>query len=166
MSSSVSNMVVIEPANDNEYTFQQVFELLNHMTAEQAYAVKGDCGEVIPKQRTPFHHTYLRCFATAMKTKELSAKTPLMKSAVSPSEEVAPLESFINLDQRGSRMMEQTGGGLEWFTLRDLFNRAELMMKYGIVILGSNDTTGFGKSQLAMRLACHFAQSFTGERPA
>ena len=48
----------------------------------------------------------------------------------------------------------------ETYMLMDVFTRSELMSRYAIIILGCNDTTGYGKSVVATALACHYATSY------
>jgi hypothetical protein len=161
MREGIANMIAVLPQAGVEVTFQQVLEMVVEATSDECWLWKGECEAVPVKNRTAFQSTFLRTFNTAMKTKELMNKPPLMMNAFEPSEFVAPLTSFINLDQRGSRLLEQSGGAVEWFSLEDLYKNGDLMRRYGIVILGDNTTTGFGKSQLAMSLACHYAKSFS-----
>ena len=65
-----------------------------------------------------------------------------------------PLAAFINLrNTKGKHLIEVENGSSQWetFDLTDLFTKP-LLSKYGIVILGDNRTTGYGKTQFAKRL--------------
>ena len=161
MREGIANMIAVLPQAGVEVTFQQVLEIVMEATADECWSWKGECEAVPAKNRTAFQSTFLRTFTTAIRTKELMNKPPLMMNAFEPSEFVAPLKCFINLDQRGSRLLEQSGGAKEWYSLEDLYKNGDLMRRYGIVILGDNTTTGFGKSQLALSLACHYAKSYS-----
>ena len=66
---------------------------------------------------------------------------------------------MINLNlQKGTRVEEETMK-TKTCNLTDLFTK-RLFDKYGIVILGPPATTGFGKTQFALRLAVEFAKAY------
>ena len=58
----------------------------------------------------------------------------------------------------GTRLEERTGN-LKAYTLHDvLTNKDNLLFRYGIVIIGANSTSGFGKSAFCKALACAVSQ--------
>ena len=58
----------------------------------------------------------------------------------------------------GTRLEERTGNLLQ-YTLHDvLMNKDQVLFRYGIVIIGANSTSGFGKSAFCKALACTVSQ--------
>jgi hypothetical protein len=64
---------------------------------------------------------------------------------------VIPLEMLVNLGQQGTRLQEvELTNNL--YTLDDILTDASIMERYAILLLGANTTTGFGKTQCALRM--------------
>ena len=58
----------------------------------------------------------------------------------------------------GTRLEERTGNLIQ-YTLHDvLMNKDQVLFRYGIVIVGANSTSGFGKSAFCKALACSVSQ--------
>jgi len=58
----------------------------------------------------------------------------------------------------GTRLEERTGNLIQ-YNLHDLLtNKENLLFRYGIVIIGANSTSGFGKSAFCKSLACAVSQ--------
>ena len=58
----------------------------------------------------------------------------------------------------GTRLEERTGNLIR-YTLREVLeNKDNLLFRYGIVIIGANSTSGFGKSAFCKSLACAVSQ--------
>ena len=58
----------------------------------------------------------------------------------------------------GTRLEERTGNLIQ-YTLHDvLMNKDQVLFRYGIVLIGSNSTSGFGKSAFCKALACSVSQ--------
>ena len=58
----------------------------------------------------------------------------------------------------GTRLEERTGNLIQ-YNLHDLLtNKENLLFRYGIVIIGANSTSGFGKSAFCKALACAVSQ--------
>ena len=59
----------------------------------------------------------------------------------------------------GTRLEEKTGNLIQ-YNLRDVLkNKDGVLFRYGIVIIGANSTSGFGKSAFCKALACAVSQS-------
>ena len=58
----------------------------------------------------------------------------------------------------GTRLEERTGNLIR-YTLREVLeNKDQVLFRYGIVIIGANSTSGFGKSAFCKALACSVSQ--------
>ena len=58
----------------------------------------------------------------------------------------------------GTRLEERTGNLIQ-YTLHDVLkNKDQVLFRYGIVIIGANSTSGFGKSAFCKALACTVSQ--------
>ena len=58
----------------------------------------------------------------------------------------------------GTRLEERTGNLIQ-YNLRDvLMNKDQVLFRYGIVIIGANSTSGYGKSAFCKALACTVSQ--------
>jgi hypothetical protein len=75
--------------------------------------------------------------------------------ALTDADWVPAASKFINLDQKGLRLQEVTGN-MEYITLAQLFSNPGLMSKCSIILLGGNETTGFGKTTIAKSLAASY----------
>jgi hypothetical protein len=145
----------------SEFSFQQIQAATEQLTREQLETIKGETTVVPCKERTAFQCAFMRSLPQVMKIREIRERggLQLLFSAYDhPSTlKVPPLTELINLDLVGHRLQEISMQYEHW-TLRNLFERADLMSKYAVLILGSNRTTGYGKSALAKALATHYSQ--------
>eukprot|EP00972_Heterocapsa_arctica_P003624 541124-Heterocapsa_arctica.AAC.1 len=64
--------------------------------------------------------------------------------SANPIQVVIGLGDLENLDQKGTRLDEVTNRMVS-YTLRQVFEDSSLMSKYGIILLGADGTSGFGK---------------------
>ena len=76
-----------------------------------------------------------------------------------PNMKICPLQLLRNLNQTGSRLkpvdlVEET------FSLRQVLSDRKVAQKTGILLLGGNKTTGFGKTQFALRCAVEHAMAW------
>ena len=113
--------------------------------------LKGRVVAVFWKNRSEFQKVFLRSFKTLMEARELeNRRNGCSFNAYKPTMDIIPANMLINLDQKGSRLKE-VALTKETYTLAELWTKP-LAMKYGIVIIGPPATTGFGKTQFALRL--------------
>ena len=95
--------------------------------------------------------------------RELTNKnTPMIFNAFEPPIPIVPLEMLTNLMEHQGTRFSEVSQTTETCNLQGLFTNP-LMHKYGILILGSPDTTGFGKSQFAVRLAVEWCKAYHEE---
>ena len=152
----------IEFKQGQEFQIYQVLNGIKNMTDTDVLKLKATFELKSPESRTPFEKAYLRCHATIMRVRELKGKDKhtLMFSAndIPPGVRVAPLSDFINLDQVGHSVEEVSMATKKWM-LSDLFTKAEVMGTHGVILLGNDQTTGFGKTNLALRLALQWSRA-------
>ena len=99
-----------------------------------------------------FDSAFMRCLATIHKLKDMDRVNNTMINAFNPTTLVCPMELLINMGQEGCRLKEVELLN-EVYNLRQLLTSAEIMSRYCIIILGANGTTGFGKTQFALRFS-------------
>jgi hypothetical protein len=159
VSTSMVTDISISTPRVGEFSLEQLLGLTKTMTQVQMLMLKARARMIPFKERSEFQHVFLRVFADIKMIRELRFRTPaLMFSAFDPPLPIVPMDKLVNLDHCGERLRE-VEGGLEKFSLVDLFDRP-LLQKHGIVLLGANSTTGFGKTQFALRLAVEWAKAY------
>ena len=102
----------------------------------------------------------LRAWFSVQRVREMQiSSNALMFSAYAPPFPVAQIEMLTNLHQQG-RNLEEVSLAPKFYNLSDLFCNASLLSRFGLVLLGNQSTTGFGKTQFALRLACEWAKAY------
>jgi hypothetical protein len=131
------------------------------LSSVELMTLKGQCEAVQWKQRTEFQSTFLRVFFSLSKVIELEKqqKNAQMISAHAPEVDIVPLESLRNLGVTLGRRLRGVNQGYEAHSLYDVLTSPGLMNRYAILLLGSLDTTGYGKSQYAKRLAVEWSKA-------
>jgi len=150
--------VHVRAPSSGAYSFEQLLEGFIHLTEPQRETLRGQCQMVAAGRRSEFQKLFLAQFQCMTKVAQLRANAisgDTVWHAANPIQVVIGLGDLVNLDQKGTRLDETTNRDVT-YTLRDVFEQAELMAKYGIILLGPDGTSGFGKSQLAQRLAIHW----------
>jgi hypothetical protein len=77
----------------------------------------------------------------------------LQISAWEPAVKIIPLEQLVNLSVISGCRLRGAEAGHDSYSFADLLTKPEILDKHGVLILGSDSTTGYGKSQFAKRLA-------------
>ena len=159
--SACKTMISVRPPPAGEFSFQQIQSLLEPFSPEEIETLKGEVHTLPAKQRSSFQNVFLRVLPNIMKVRALRDRVgrELVFDAYTPPStiKVPPLEHIMNLDLKGHRLQEVTKKR-EYHSLKDVFTNASLMSRYAILILGANQTTGFGKSAVAKALACHYSR--------
>ena len=148
--SSTSNFVFRAPQG-GQFSFDELLNATRSLTEKEIHRMKGivECKPM--KQRTEFDSAFMRCLSTIHKLKDIDRVNNMMINAFNPKTLVCPMELLINMGQEGCRLKEVEMHN-EVYSLRQLLTNAEIMSRYTILILGANGTTGFGKTQFALRL--------------
>ena len=146
---STSNFVFRAP--QGQFSFDELLDATGTLTEKEIHRMKGivECKPM--KQRTEFDSAFMRCLPTIHKLKDIDRVNNMLINAFNPKTLVCPMELLINMGQEGYRLKEVEMRN-EVYTLRQLLTNAEIMSRYTILILGANGTTGFGKTQFALRL--------------
>ena len=159
---SITDLMIRPPAN-GDYSFAQLLTGIQMLTPLQIATKKGEIDVVPPKDRTEFEKGFLRALPALQQVKNMSCKraTTLMFRVDSPPFPVVPLTHLIGLEHQGRRFKERTRGESELVTLDGLFRDARHMSKHAVLILGESSTTGYGKTQMALRLGMEWARAMT-----
>ena len=129
---------------------------------ETLLLIKGRANIKPPSQQSEFEKNFLKVFCDLKTIRELKNTSSVCTfSAYEPPDSlgIVPMDRLINLNQKGMRRREVEGTEEE-YELNDLFKNPSLMVKHGIVILGHDTTTGYGKTRLALRLAVEWAKAY------
>jgi len=158
MTKVTSNITVVTTVT--EYSFEKFMDIVKTLTKDQFETLKGNIVMKPVKERSNFEHTFMRANHQIMKVQELRDKGSknMCFNAFNPPFSIIGVQDLINLDQQGTRLMEVTRN-YEKYQFMDLFRNATSLSNYTILILGSDRTTGYGKTQLALCLACHYSKS-------
>ena len=158
MTRLMRNFKIVAPTS-GDYSFDQLLDIIKATDMDKILRINGQTTAVFWKNRTEFQKIFLRCYKTLMEVREReNRRNGICFNAYKPTMDIIPANMMVNLDQKGTRLKE-VDLTLETYSLKDLFDRP-LAMKHGIVILGPPETTGFGKTQLALRLAVEFAKAY------
>ena len=75
--------------------------------------------------------------------------------------DVVPVEDLINVHLPNGQKTSDHDPNLKiLYTMLQLFEQPQLLSQYGIVILGKDNTSGFGKSSFAKRLAIEYCKAY------
>jgi hypothetical protein len=152
---TLTNLAIVMP-RAGEFSFDQLYAAFAKLTPAQKFRLKGMCEAVPVKRRDEFETVVLRCYSSLTKCQAVKEKTTAMIfPAARPPWPVCPLEFLIGMDQKGSRLLEQTIGQFEHISLRQLVADPTLMSRYGIVL--ASPLTGIGKTMFACRLAMEWS---------
>ena len=163
MGNVISELLVQVPTG--EFSFEQLMDGIAKLTKERVETLKGTILVKPAKTRSAFELAFIRATFQMAKVKQLRSKGSqgLTFSAYDPPFPVIPLEFLIGLDQKGTRLQE-VARTIEEHVLFDLFANPGLLAKHAALILGGNTTTGYGKTQFALRLACEWAKVLAESR--
>jgi hypothetical protein len=159
MGKTVSNMRINRPSGD--ISFEQFLADARQLSSVELMTLKGKCEMVPWKKRSDFQHSFLRVYFSLAKVIELEKQqfSCQMISAHAPEVDIVPLAELRNLATVFGNRLKGVGLGFESHSLYDLLTKPELLNKHGVLLLGSMDTTGFGKSQFAKRLAVEWSKA-------
>jgi len=141
------------------FTFDQVYEGVKHLSKEQHQFLKGRALTTRPRDRSRFQHAFIAIFKVIEDLRVIKSRpNPLMFNAFDPPMNIVPLTQLVNLrTQKGTRLKE-VNMTTQSYDLADLLSKP-LLSKYGVVILGKPTTTGFGKTQFALRVAVEWCKA-------
>ena len=153
------NLWLVPPKQGTSYTFEQVLEATTQLTTEQLHTLKAEANFHHWKTRSEIQAALLRTFQDIMKLRELAGSCKDGQfSAHKPPHWVPPLAHLRNLHQKGYRFDEVSKQQVE-YTIRDLFEQP-LTYQYAIILIGSNGTSGYGKSFLSYTLAFAYSRAY------
>ena len=160
---SITNIAIVAPPKGVEFSFERIMHLTRNLTEQQIAVLKGKCNAVHYKQRNEFEAAFLRVFLDPKVVRELESRSnSVFISALHPHIDVPAFELFTGLHQTGHRLREVSMEE-ETYTLLDLFHTSAIT-KYGVIVIGSSRTTGYGKTSVCLRLALEWSKSYHLER--
>jgi hypothetical protein len=162
---SCTTQLAIRSPSSGSYSFDEFLAATRCMTQLQLLKVKGIINVKPKKTLTEFDTTFLRCLGDITRYRELSraSKCEIINAytyhETNPSMKICPPQLLRNLGQTGTRLkpidlLEET------FTLRQVLSDRKVAQQTGIILLGGNRTTGFGKTQFALRCAVEHAMAW------
>ena len=157
---SITNMSIARPPSDGDISFEQLFKALARFSSDELTVIKCDIEMKPQKERSPVEQKVMRVYGGLMKVREARMnpiRDALVWSAAEPPVPVVPFKFLRNLTQVGHRLHEQTLH-IESYQLSDLFTNPALMSENTIILMGSDTTTGYGKTEFAKLLACHWSK--------
>ena len=146
-------------SRQGNFSLEQVMDITNKPPMEKLIIIKGRATMKHISQQSEFEKHFLKVFVDLKILRELKNKSSsVMFSAYGPPDSlgIVLLDMIVNMNQKCTRRREVQGTEEE-YEVNDLFND---MAKHGIVILGHDTTTGYGKTRLALRLAVELAKTY------
>ena len=112
-----------------------------------------------PRDRSRFQHAFIAIFKVIDDLRVMKSRpNPLTFNAFDPPMKIVRLTQLVNLrTQRGTRLKE-VDMIMQSYDLADLLT-LPLLSRYGVIILGAPNTTGFGKTQFALRVAVEWCKA-------
>ena len=145
-------------------SYDDLLSVYATLTEDQRTTLKGRLLSLPPKDRSASESALLRCMpvlASAVKRMDDLDNDARVINPFAPKITIAKLNSFKNLEQTGARLIAEDASNKEVFTLRDAFENFDVLRRYSLLILGGQRTSGFGKSQVALALACLWVKAKT-----
>jgi hypothetical protein len=107
------------------------------------------------QKRSEFQAAFLRVYMSLHRVLEFERRkdVQLQISAWEPTVQIIPLEELVSLSVIAGCRLRGVQAGHDSYSFHDLLTKPEILDKHGVLILGSDSTTGYGKSQFAKRLA-------------
>ncbi len=149
-----TNMFLASPCRgQQEFSFEQMLSITGKLDDIQMLKLKGEAGLAQDKEKTSFQWALLKSYNNLKELRTLAKPSDIVFQAHAPPMQIVPLNmlSAVGLQQTGTVLDESTGNVLS-FSLDKLFTTS-LCLTYSVLICGANGTTGYGKSQIALRLA-------------
>ena len=158
---AAGNIIVNKPADKDEPSFHQVLHACQSLSKLDLAMVKGQIKAKAKKDLLEFDLQFLRVLPVIMDIRQITdaASGSMLFNAYDPPFRICPLDKFMNMDQVGVRLKEIVMTE-ETYLLRDLFRRSSILQNFGIILLGATTTTGFGKTQLTLRLAVEWVKAY------
>ena len=150
-----TNMHLMNPCKGpQEYSFERMLTLTTKLTDMELNKLRGEAQLVPDGEKSGFQWALLKSWTSLKDHRALQKPaSDLTFSAYSPPLPIVPLDKMCaaGLQQVG-RVRDERSNTYVDHTIESLF-KTSLCFKYSILICGSDATTGFGKSQVALRLA-------------
>ena len=164
MKNTMTNIFI--KVSQGSFGSEQMLDITNKLPMEHLISIKGRALMEPTIQQSEFEKQFLKVFVDLKTPRELTNKSSsVLFSAYEPPDSlgIVPMDKITNMNQKGTRRRE-VQGTYEEYELTDLFNNPNLMAKHGIVILGHDTTTGYGKTRLALRLAVEWAKTYNEQQ--
>jgi hypothetical protein len=160
--SEVCTGIDIKTTESGGISFEQMVSGAAHLTNDDLSALKGSITIKTQADRTEQEKALLRVYKDLVQVRNDRKghnKNLMVWSAVNPPTPIVPFRFMTNVDTTfGTRLMEQSGGQLERFSLRSLFEDSSILARYAVVFMGPDSTSGWGKSAVMKRLACWWSR--------
>ena len=149
-------------AAEVEWTADALEAAVAPLTAAQLERLHMDARLIDAEKRTTFQQALLKAYQGLQRLRTIQAEGADRPSAIrigGPQDPGMLISDLINLDQPVRRLNEITGE-VDSFSLQEYVANPKYFLAYGLLIIGADDTTGFGKSLAAIVIALHWLQRF------
>lgn len=165
---SCGTLAVLEA--EMEWTADLLEIAVEDLTPSQLQRIYMDAQLTDGNNLTTFQVAYLKTYPSLLKLKAQAGVDRQRSSQVflnGPLDPKLKLTDLINLEQTVTRLNEITGE-TDSFTLRTYIQDPKLFLSYSLLIIGSEVTTGFGKSLASLVIALYWVRCFrsAGTLPA
>jgi hypothetical protein len=141
-------------------TFEGLLESCQRLTDQDLEVLLGELMMKPKRSRTAEETAIMDAMPQLKRVRTLRSspgRAAMLWDATCPPHDVVPVRFLLNLDQKATRLLEQTNT-VEEKTLHELMRDPALLAQHGLVILGPDGSTGFGKTSFAKRLACEWSK--------
>ena len=172
--------LLVQTADPGELSFEQILDATSRLDPADLRALRGTIVAKSATTRTEHDRAVLRCLpliAEIRADREPLGDSSLFWKVCRPPMNIAP-QRFFKTDYThvaedgtqtikkmvGKRLIGQNEAGVQEFMECDLdylLDHPELLREHAVVFMGSDSTTGYGKSTIARFLACKFAVHMT-----
>ena len=172
--------LLVQTADPGELSFEQILDATSRLDPADLRALRGTIVAKSATTRTEHDRAVLRCLpliAEIRADREPLGDSSLFWKVCRPPMNIAP-RRFFKTDYTvsdefgvqstkkmvGRRLLGQNEAGVQEFMECDLdylLDHVELLREHAVVFMGSDSTTGYGKSTIARYLACKFAVHMT-----
>ena len=149
-------------AAEVEWTADALEAAVAPLTAAQLERLHMDARLTEVTARTTFQLALMKSYAGLQRLRVIVAEAVDRPTAIrigGPQDPGIPLSALINMDQPVCRLNEITGN-VDSFTLQEYVENPKYFLAFGLLIIGADETTGFGKSLAALVIALHWLQRF------
>ena len=140
--------------------FDSLNASVDKLTPLQLERLRGEALPTPPSMRSSLQMSLLRALPALQRCRELATQNGLAFNAFEPPMAIAPLNQFVNLYYKNGTKLNTSTGNLEDISILDLFLKP-ILGQHAVLLYGPDSSSGYGKTQLLLRLAVEYARAFS-----